>query len=311
MPVVIGMACSHSPVLYRPRKDWPEIYQKLVGDVAQPNRAETETVETLDDYEKRINSGFEVLSKVLADSKPDTVVVLGSDKHRVFNETQIPQISVFVGDEIWGTSHYSEVGESPNNGELITLKCDSTIGAWIADELAEEGFDINENRFFKPMGAPEDGLGQAFTDPIRRVVDPSLPVVPVFINAHYQPAISGHRMPILGATLAKILDEREERIAIIASGGLSGDPQGYLAGWVDERLDDWVLSRLKRGRSEQLKSIWDLDSNVVRGSTAEIRQWIALGSAMESLGSKANVVDYIRFHHATVGTAFAYWKPRD
>ncbi len=311
MPVVIGMACSHSPVLYRPRSSWSGIYQTMVGDVAQPNRAETETPETLEDYEKRIDSSFEILKKELQASKPDVVVVLGSDKQRVFNETQIPQISVYVGDEIWGTTHYSELGEGPSDGEMVQLKCAADVGAWIADELAEEGFDINENRFFKPMGAPEDGLGQSFIDPVQRIVNSELPIVPIFINAHNQPAISGHRMPIFGATLASLLDEREERIAILVSGGLSGDPHGYLAGWVDERLDDWVLSRLKRGRSEQLKTIWDLDSNVVRGATAEIRQWIALGSAMESLGAKANIIDYIRFHHATVGTAFAYWKPRD
>ncbi len=309
MPVVLGAAISNSPVLYRPRERWDDIYRQLIKDVPQPNRAETETAETLDDYAKRIDAGFGELKKQLAAAKPDTVVVLSSDKGRIFNDTQVPQISVYVGEEIWGTTHYAEVGEAPSDGEQVTLACHTVVSAWLADELTEEGFDVNISRFFKPMGSPEDGAGQALTEPVRKLVGLATPVVPVFINAHRQPAISGHRMPPLGRAMASVLGERDERIALIAVGGLSGDPQGYLAGWVDERLDDWVLSRLRRGRAEQLASIWDLDSNTVRGATAEVRQWIAVGAAMESLGAKANVVDYIRFHHATVGTAFAYWKP--
>ena len=309
MPIVLGIAVSHSPTLYRPRERWAGIYQQLIGDVPQPNRAETETPEMLDGYAKRVDAGFAELKKQIGAAKPDTVVVLSSDKGRVFNDTQVPQISVYVGEEIWGTTHYAEVGESPSDGEQVTLACHTEVSAWLADELTEEGFDVNLSRFFKPMGAPEDGAGHALTDPVRQIVGLATPVVPVFINAHRSPAISGHRMPPLGRALASVLGERDERVVLLASGGLSGDPQGYLAGWVDERLDDWVLSRLRRGRSEQLGSIWDLDSSTVRGATAEVRQWIAVGAAMESLGAKASVVDYIRFHHAAVGAAFAYWTP--
>ena len=63
--------------------------------------------------------------------------------------------------------------------------------------------------------------------------------------------------------------------------------------------------------SEQLQTLWDLDSDTVRGATGEVRTWIAVGAAMEAVGAKAVVVDYIRFHHATVGTAFAYWDPQE
>lgn len=309
MPLVLGMGVSHSPTLYRPRERWPDIYKALIKDVPQPNRAGEETPEQLDGFNTRIQAAFDALRSRLADARPDAVVVLSADKGRVFSATQTPQISVYVGDEIWGTTHYSYIGEEPADGETATLACHAAVSAWLVDELVEEGFDANVNRFFKPLGAPEDGAGQELTDPVRRIVAHDVPIVPVWINAHRKPTIGGRRMPSLGRALAKVLDEREERIAVIASGGLSGDPQGYLAGWVDERLDDWITSRLRRGKSEQLGSMWDLDSDTVRGATGEVRLWIALGSAMESLGAKAKFVDYIRFHHATVGTAFAYWEP--
>jgi protocatechuate 4,5-dioxygenase beta chain len=116
-------------------------------------------------------------------------------------------------------------------------------------------------------------------------------------------------MPPLGQAIARVLSERDEKIAILGVGGLSGEPHGYLAGWVDELLDDWVLTRLRRGRSEQLASLWDVESITLKGETRGIRNWIVVGAAMETLGAKAKIVDYIRFHHATVGTAFACWEP--
>ena len=309
MPIVLGLAISHSPTLYRDRSRWAETYARLRREVPQPNRAQTETPETLDDYERRVQAGFAALRDRLAEAKTDAVVILSSDKGRVFSPTQTPQIDVYVGDEIWGATHDPAIGETPADGQRVTLACHTDVSAWLADELTEKGFDVSINRFFKPLGAPEDGAGHALTDPARTLVPADVPIVPMFINAHRRPAVSGHRMPPLGQALARVLGERDERVALLASGGLSGDPQGYLAGWVDESLDAWVLSRLRRGRAAQLGSIWDLDSDTVRGATAEIRNWIAVGAAMESLGAKANVVDYIRFHHATVGTAFAYWQP--
>ena len=309
MPIVLGRAISHSPTLYRDRSRWAETYARLRREVPQPNRAQTETPETLDDYEQRVQAGFAALRDRLAEAKTDAIVILSSDKGRVFSPTPTPQIDGYVGDEICGATHDPAIGETPADGQRVTLACHTEVPAWLADELTEEGFDVSINRFFKPLGAPEDGAGHALTDPARTLVPADVPIVPMFINAHRRPAVSGHRMPPLGQALARVLSEREERVALLASGGLSGDPQGYLAGWVDESLDAWVLSRLRRGRAAQLGSIWDLDSDTVRGATAEIRNWIAVGAAMESLGAKANVVDYIRFHHATVGTAFAYWQP--
>jgi hypothetical protein len=311
MPLGLGLAVSHSPLLYRPRDQWEDIYQKLIGDVPQDNRAEVETPEALDQYEKQVNAGFDALRKELADYKPDALVVAMSDTGRVFSQIHVPQLSVLVGDEIWGTTHYAELGEQPDDSKKVTLRVNQDVARWLVDELTEEGFDMNVNRVFKPLGDPDNGAPHTLTDPYMRIAgDLNVPVVPLFINAHLDPCITGHRMPPLGRAIARVLSERDEKIAILGVGGLSGDPQGYLAGWVDELLDDWILTRLSRGRSEQLKTMWDVESITLRGETRGVRNWIVVGSAMEEMGAKAKVVDYIRFHHATVGTAFAHWKPR-
>jgi Catalytic LigB subunit of aromatic ring-opening dioxygenase len=310
MPLGLGLAVSHSPVYYRPREQWEEIYQRLVGEVPQDTRAEIETPEVLDDYETRLDAGFGTLKSALESYEPDALVIAMSDTGRVFGSAQVPQLSVFVGDEIWGTTHYAELGEQADETKKVTLKVHQPLAAWLVDELTEEAFDMNVQRFFKPLGEPENGAPHSLSDPYQRLAaELNLPVVPLFINSHLDPCITGHRMPPLGRAIARVLSERDERIAMLGVGGLSGDPHGYLAGWVDELMDDWVLSRLRRGRSEQLKTMWDVESITLRGATQSVRNWLVVGAAMEQLGAKANIVDYLRFHHAAVGTAFATWKP--
>ena len=163
----------------------------------------------------------------------------------------------------------------PAEDKKVTIPVHQAVAAWLVDELTEEGFDMNVNRVFKPLGRPEKGAPHSLTDPYTRIAgDLDIPVVPLFINSHQDPCITGHRMPPLGAAIAKVLSERDEKIAILGVGGLSGDPQGYLAGWVDELMDDWIPSRLRRGRSEQLKTMWDIDSITLRGATRSVRNWI-------------------------------------
>jgi hypothetical protein len=312
MPLGLGLALSHSPVLYRPRDQWEQIYQQLVGDTPQPNRAGAETPEVLDEFVGRIEAGFQDLRRQLEEYKPDALLVIVSDRRRMFDETQAPQLHVYMGSEIWGSMRYTDLGETSSASDRAIIPCHAALAGYLAEELTWEGFDMNLSRMkFTPLGDPAGGVGHNLTDPVMKLVpNLDIPIVPIHVNGHVNPAISGHRMAPFGTALAKVLASLPERVAILASGGLSGDPRGYLAGWIDETLDHWILTRLSRGKADQLKTLWDLDSDTVRGATREVRNWIVVGGAMEEAGAKASAFDYIRFHHATVGTAFASWDPQ-
>ena len=310
MTIGLGLACSHSPILYRPRCSWAEIYEKLTGNVSQPNSSVDETPAKLDQYFVRIQSSLMTLKEELEKYNPDHLIVVLSDKFQIFGPKYTPQLSVFTGSEIWGSGQYTELGES-HNGYGIKLKGSPEMALFFADELTDLGFDINQNRIFKPGGNPLAGAPPGFTNSLKLLFeDIPVPIIPIFVNAHVNPAISGHRLPVLGRALARVGELTQDKIAILGLGGLSGDPGGYLAGWIDESLDQWVMSRLERNRSEELGGIWDLDSDTVRGQTREIRNWIVTASTMETIGAEARILDYIPFHHATVGIAFALWKTK-
>ena len=65
MTIGLGLACSHSPILYRPRCRWEEIYEKLTDPVSQPNSSVDETPAKLDQYFVRIQSSLMTLKEEL------------------------------------------------------------------------------------------------------------------------------------------------------------------------------------------------------------------------------------------------------
>jgi protocatechuate 4,5-dioxygenase beta chain len=54
--------------------------------------------------------------------------------------------------------------------------------------------------------------------------------------------------------------------------------------------------------------MYSFDSMTMRGGTGEMRAWITVSGAMEAMGSRARVVDYVPSHHAVTGLAWAYWE---
>ena len=95
-------------------------------------------------------------------------------------------------------------------------------------------------------------------------------------------APTAHRIHAFGTALGEILEEMPGKVALLSVGGLSHDPNGDRAGWIDNRLDQWVLDRMAKGDVSRLKTLFDVDSDTTRGGTGEIRTWIAGGAAMEA-----------------------------
>jgi hypothetical protein len=306
MPLVHAEALSYSPLLYRPLARWSEVRAMLVGDVTQPLSAKEETPERLEQYARTIDEAFWFAAERLALARLDALIVLVADRGRVFDLRNTPQLHVFAGDDIWGDAALPALGEVPNP---VNIACDADLATFVSEELASHGFDISESRgAFEPLGDPERGVGAAFVEPVLRLTaSAGCPVIPVHVNAHVGPAISAHRMVAFGRALADALALTSKRVGILASGVLSGDPNGALAGWIDEVLDRWILARLATGRSSDLGTIFDIESQGLHGSTGEVRLWIAAGAAMEQAGAAGRLAAYIPLHHAAAGTAFMHW----
>ena len=166
---------------------------------------------------------------------------------------------------------------------------------------------MTETKELKPLGKPKRGIGHAFTRPVAKVIPQlNIPVIPLHVNCYFSPMPSARNCYELGRAIASAVEDRPERIAIIASGGLSHDPRGPRAGWIDIPLDRWVLEQLRTGNVEALCHLFEFDSDTLRSGTGEIRSWIVVAAACG--GARATIVDYIPAHHAVTGLGFAYFN---
>jgi hypothetical protein len=307
VPIVLGLASSHAPSMFAPIEKWAPIHRFLSRGIPQPPEFAQETPDVIEAYIGRIDRGFASLRAQLDAAKPDAVIIIGDDQNELFSNALIPSFAIFVGDAAEGSCSIGFLGEKPKD-DWITLPCHAAIAKTALEGLIARGFDFGYSQKLVPLARPDNGLGHAFTRIGRamRLVETGVPAVLIFTNAYHPPLPSAARCYALGEALREIFADRPERVALYASGGLSHDPGGPLAGWVDEPLDRWVLDRIAEGEGAQLKSLFTTDSASLRGGTGEIRSWVAVAGAYD--GRKATVVDYIPARHAVTGLGFAYWN---
>lgn len=288
---------------------WPTIHRALVKDVPQPRELAQETPEVLEQYVRRVRTGFDALKKRLELAQPDVVVVVGDDQNEVFSNAFVPTLAVFIGEAASGTTSISFIGEK-QTANHVTLTGHPALARGLVEALVDRGFDPVCMEELKATGRPETGLGHAFTriGKVMALAERGLPLVPVFINAYHPPLPSAARCYALGQAIRAFFTARPERVVLYGSGGLSHCPVGPRAGWVDEPLDRWVLERIARGEGAQLKNLFTFDSDTLRSGTGEIRSWVTVAGAFDD--AKATVVDYIPARHAVTGLGFAYWDAR-
>jgi protocatechuate 4,5-dioxygenase beta chain len=304
----LGIASSHAPAMFRPKETWEAIYSFRPKDVAQPKEAALETLDVIQGYIDRIERDFETLRSQIEAYRPDALIMVGDDQGDLFNPKSMPAFCVYRGEDLWGATAVSFLDE-PVESSIIRMPCHTAIADHILKGLMKRGFDPAFLSASTGVGRPERGMGHMVTFPARKLMPKlDVPVVPIFINEYFPPLPTAQRCWDLGVAIAEILADRPERIAIYASGGLSHDPMGPRAGWIDEPLDRWVLERLERGEGRALTNLFTFDSDTLRGGTGEIRAWITVAGAMNR---PAQIVDYIKAHHAKVGLGFAYWPALD
>lgn len=307
MPLVFGLASSHAPSMFTPPELWPKVHQALVKDVPQPPQVAQETPDVIQNYYDRIQRGFQTLRQQIQAANLDALVIVGDDQREVFSDACVPAIAMFLGEEAEGTTSISWIGETADQNR-VTLRCHSELARAMVSGLIKGGFDPAYIETLTPLARPDRGLGHAFVrlGRVLGIADSGLPVVLVFLNAYHPPLPTAERCYQLGQAMRELCDRRPERIAILGSGGLSHDPLGPRAGWVDETLDRWVLDRIAAGEGQELKNLFGFESEMFHGGTGEIRSWIVVAGAME--GRRATVVDYVPARHAVTGLGMAYWN---
>jgi 2,3-dihydroxyphenylpropionate 1,2-dioxygenase len=149
------------------------------------------------------------------------------------------------------------------------------------------------------MAYSEDAeLGHAFSIPFEYVIGKrNIPVVPFFTNVYVPPLPTPRRCQALGQAIAEIIKGRKERIAIIASGGMSHFPgtTKYLNPEFD--FDRWLLSQFEAGNTDALLNMTGTQLDEV-GNT-ELLSWAVMFGAIGAL--EGELIDYIPTWHHGLG----------
>ncbi len=306
----LGLASSHATAMFCPAEAWPTVYAGIPDYMkgSQPHTAKLETPDVIGQQITRLKKNFAFLRDQIAAYKPDALIYVGDDQGDMFNNSNNPAFAIFTGSEVWGATVPRYMKEPPEKSRLH-VPVQSDLAKHILRGLMKRDFDMANCGKMQPLGHPERGVSHMLIYPHPWLVpNNDIPVIPIFINEYYPPQPNGKRCWQLGRALADILKDVPERIAIYASGGLSHDPVGPRAGWIDEPLDNWILERLERNEHEAFQHLFAFDSDTLRGGTGEVRAWITVAAAMDRAATK---IDYFPSHHAKAGLGWVYWPAQN
>jgi 2,3-dihydroxyphenylpropionate 1,2-dioxygenase len=219
----------------------------------------------------RVHAAMARVKARLMALRPDAIAIVAGDHVEAFFLDRVPALAVYVGRECAGRS--------------------------IVEQGIERGFDL-----LYTQDAP---LDYAFYVPLHFVMpEPALPIVPLHVNVYLPPQPTPARCHAWGAALGEILRARPERIALVASGGMSHFPGTDRYASPEFDYDRGLLEALREGRGHEMARLTgeELDK---RGNI-ELRTWITLLGAVGD--ARAEVYCYEpSWHH---GNAVVEWPVR-
>ena len=211
----------------------------------------------------RVHTAYEKIKRALAEARPD--------------------LAVYVGATV--------------SGQFDRYRYTFTVHEPLARALLEQGIE----RGFDLTYSQDLALDYAFYVPLHFAMPaPGPPIVPRFVNV-YLPPQPPARCYAWGQALRAILDARPERVALVASGGLSHFPGTDRYASPDCEWDRQLLERLEAGRGRETAAL--TGEELDKAGNVELRTWITLLGAVGD--AKARVVCYEpSWHH---GNAVVSW----
>lgn len=312
MPVGLGLAASHAPGTYAKSQEemdmlWDRL--SLSRGIPQPAYVAEESGEKFKDMMARIDASHKAMIKAFDEYKPDILIIIGGDQTEMFDRSNVPQFMIYTGEHAWAM----KAAASRNlDGPRVETDIEVEFSKWLLKKLVkEENFDIAFSDTAENFGRGH-GLPHAFGNMLSYIMDNTkVPTVLVYENTYDPPSLTAKRCYELGQAIARVCKNDPRRIAIMGSGGLAHDPGGKRSGWLDQPLDHWVLEQFAEGNGKATQAMYSYDSDTMVAGTGEIRAWITVAGAMEEVGARATVLDYVPAAKTVTGLGFAYWQTED
>ncbi len=245
--------------------------------------------------------GYAAMAEHLAAAKPDVIVGIANDHLLNFRMENIPDWCVGIADRWQGPA------------------------AWFRDWLNVADYEVAGHRGLARhivRGAGHRGVNLAFADQLLFDDNWSVPLklltprydvalVPIHMNCVMPPLPPNDRCYAFGRTLAEVIRAwpGDERVAIMATGGLSHDPGGPKYFAVDEAFDRWFLGLLDAPDHERVlrEVTHERMIGAGDGGTVELLAWmVAMGAA--GAGATAETLFYVPSVPLRCGMGGVAWR---
>lgn len=198
--------------------------------------------------------------QMLDETKPDALIVIGSDHLETFFLSAVPTFALIAGERV----------KAAFAGRTYDLAC-HPLAEGLLEHLVGSSFDM--------VYSQDAELGHAFAAPFEWVLEKrDIPVVPLFVNSYLPPLPSARRCADLGRALAAYIAVRPERVAIVASGGLSHYPGTWKYPKPAYDFDHWAIAQMERGNTGAILDLTNRQLDEV-GNT-EILSWAVMFGAI-------------------------------
>ncbi len=273
--IVCAMAMTHSPGLTGWFASASEEYQALA-------------LGALGEMRQRLHA-----------ARPDVIVAVSNDHLLNWPINNTPEYTVGIGEE--------HVGPADWYDEWLALGKYRIPGhPGIARHIVNEGARRRIAFAYLRRMQFDDGISvpMHYLNP-----EGAIPLVPVTMNCTVPPIPTPERAYHVGGALRDLLRAYpgRERIAVVATGGLSHEPGGPRYFWVDEEFDRWFLDLLKRGDHAALLRECTLErmEDAGSGGTAELLAWILV---LAFTAGPADVLAYMPAVAWRTGTGMVAWR---
>jgi len=173
------------------------------------------------------------LGKVLDETKPDALIIFASDHMETFFLKSVPTFAIMSCEN--ATAAFA--------GRSYNPPIHQGLAEAVLDQLVARDFDMAYSQ--------EADLGHSFAAIFEWVLEGrAIPVVPIFINTYLPPLPSARRCAALGKAIGEIVASRPERVAVLASGGMSHYPGTWKYYTPAYDFDRWCIHELENSHSD-------------------------------------------------------------
>ncbi len=190
-----------------------------------------------DPYWKPFFDGFPPIREWLGKVKPDVVIVVSNDHGLNFFLDKMPTFAIGVAPE------YKNADEGWGIPVLPSFQGDEDLGWHLSESLIGDEFDMTT--------CQEMVVDHSFTLPLALLYpDMKWPVkvVPINVNTVLFPTPSAKRCLALGQAIGRAVEayEKDARVVVLGTGGLSHQLEGRRAGFINKPFDLQFMDSLTK-----------------------------------------------------------------